>query len=162
MSEQILTKELLNEKFKYKDGFLYWKENYWKNLIGSLAGTVSKNGYRRVNVNGKQYLEHRIIWLMHYGELPKIIDHIDNNPLNNKIENLRQANSQQNLYNSKISKRNKSGVKCVSWLKKLNKWQVSISVDGKKKYFGCYFDLEVAKFVAETMRYKYHKNFANS
>jgi predicted glutamine amidotransferase len=161
--EFTLSQEFLLHIFEYKDGELYWKNKYkptsWKK-IGSKAGFLHK-GYIGLRMNKKFYAVHRLIFLMHNGHLPKFIDHIDGNPLNNKIENLREATQQQNLYNTKLSKKNTSGYKNVILSKKLNKWQVLIRVNGKMKYFGNYFCKDIARFVAETMRYKYHKEFAN-
>ena len=64
--------------------------------------------------------------------------------------------------NSKIASNNKSGIKNVNWHKKSKKWVVQLGVNNKKMNFGTYFDLEVAKFVAETMRHKYHGQFSRS
>ena len=98
---------------------------------------------------------------MHHGYLPDYIDHIDGNTLNNKIENLRECTLEQNSWNSKISKANTSNFKNVNWHKKSNKWRITLSVNKKARHFGTYYDIEVAKFVAEIMRYKYHGKFAN-
>lgn len=165
MAEQdsTLTKEYLQSIFDYKDGNLYWKENQYRNKVkGKIAGSITSNNYIRIALNKKHYLGHRLIFLFHHGYLPEKIDHKDNNTLNNKIENLRAATIEQNGYNCKISKRNTSGYKNVFWNKYRKKWQVILQINKKQKYFGLYFDKEVANFVAETMRYKYHKEFANN
>lgn len=157
-------KQEIHELFDYRDGQIYWKKPYKKNArhkAGDLAGFIN-NGYWGVRMNGKFYAAHRIVWLLHNDFLPRDVDHIDGNPLNNKIENLRAATRQQNAYNSKKPSNNTSGYKNVIWHKNSKKWQVLMRVDGKMRWFGTYFDKEVANFVAETMRYKYHKNFANN
>ena len=124
------------------------------------AGKKRKDGYIDIKINGKIYLAHRLIFLYHHGYLPKYIDHIDGNQLNNKVENLREATQQENCKNSKISKANTSGVKNVSFNKKSKKWQVSLSIDKKLKHIGFYDDLELAEFVAIEARNKYYKEFA--
>lgn len=156
----MITKEIVNNLFEYKNGQLYWKNHKYKSLNGKNAGCLSNDGYLRVRIDKKLYLSHRIIFLFNYGYLPNFIDHIDGNPLNNKIENLRQATKKENAYNSKIFKTNTSGVKGVSWNKNRKKWHVRLRVDGTSKSFGYFFDIKVAKFIAETMRHKYHKEFA--
>jgi hypothetical protein len=159
--DSTLTQEYLQSIFEYRDGNLYWKLNTSrKNLIGKTAGCNDKFGYGIVRLKNKNHRLHRLIWLYHYGFLPKIIDHIDNNPLNNKIENLREANNYQNGQNCK-RKNASSGYKNIHWHERWGKWQVCIRVNGKAKYFGAYKDIDYAKFIADAMRYKYHQSFAN-
>ena len=161
MAEQILTQKYLHSIFDYKDGMLYWKISPAKNVKeGMRAGHVSKNGYERIKFNKNLYFSHRLIFLMHYGYFPKEIDHIDGNPSNNNIGNLRSCNHLSNMKNTKIQKNNTSGIKGVSWHKSTNKWRVQIGVDGKVKHIGTFDDLELAKTVAIDMRNKFHGNFA--
>jgi hypothetical protein len=158
----MITQFELKQIFEYKNGNLYWKIKISnKNNIGQKAGSINPQGYNRIRINGKYYAAHRLIFLFHHGYLGECIDHIDGNPLNNNIENLRIATKSQNCQNAKLSIRSASKVKGVSWSEKSKKWQVTFGINGKTKYFGCYFDKDVARFVAETMRYKYHKEFAN-
>jgi molybdenum cofactor biosynthesis enzyme MoaA len=155
--DSTLTKEYLHSLFDYKDGNLYWKINRYGASRKKPAGSVNSRKYHVVYIDYKQYSMHRIIFLMHHGYLPKIIDHIDGNPENNKIENLREANVFQNCQNSKINKRNTSGSKNVTFCKTINKWRVS--VNGKRMSFGNYDDIELADLVAQEVRDKYHKEF---
>jgi len=54
------------------------------------------------------------------------IDHIDNNTLNNNsINNLRWVTTKENAQNAKLSAKNTSGFKGVSFHKKLNKWRTA-------------------------------------
>ena len=162
MAKKILTQEYLHSLFEYKDGAIYWNKSREKVTAGNKAGYVANTGYLLVGIDKNLFLNHRIIFMMNYGYMPTMIDHIDGNKLNNKIENLRDITRGQNRMNSKLQSNNKSGVKNVNWNKKHKKWYVQLGVEGKKLYFGSYFDLNVAKFVAETMRHKYHKQFARS
>lgn len=99
-----------------KTGKLLWKVNRPKRKAGSEAGNVRSDGrYRTVHatVNGikKRHYAHRIIWEMVNGSIPKdmVIDHIDGNTLNNKLENLRLVTREQNQRNSKTPSNNTSG-----------------------------------------------------
>jgi hypothetical protein len=163
--DSTLTQDQVKSLFDYKDGCLYWKNkttNLSRAKIGCAAGSLSSSKYLLVGINNKTYLVHRVIFLLNNGYMPKFVDHIDGNKLNNKIENLREVSNGQNRMNSKLQVNNKSNIKNVNWHKKQQKWVVQLGVEGKKLYFGAYFDLNVAKFVAETMRHKHHKQFARS
>ena len=163
MAAQIITKDYLNYLFNYKDGELYWKNKtspFVNIVINQKAGCVSKDGYKKIAINKKSYGTHRIIFMMFNGYMPDQVDHKDNNPANNKIENLREATISQNMQNAVISKRNKSGIKGVNFHKASKQWIVRLSINNVRKYFGTYNDIDYAKFVADAMRYKYHGKFA--
>jgi hypothetical protein len=150
-----ITKEILNQKFEYVDGNLFNRKN------GKKYGTLRPNGYMQFCIKRKTYLMHRIIFMMHYGYLPKCLDHIDGNPLNNRIENLREATQSENNCNQKLRVTNKSGLKNIHWASDKRKWIAKITINKKTKFLGAYKDLELAELVAEEARHKYHKEFAN-
>ena len=145
------------ELFKYDNGKLFRRSD------GKQMGCYSTKHHRyaRVIIDGKDYKLHRIVFLYHHGYLPDIIDHINGDRYDNRIENLREANTYQNRQNSRIYSTSKSGVKNVYWAENCQKWRVVISINGKKKDFGMYTDIEEAKQVATSMRDKYFKEFAN-
>lgn len=158
-----LSLELLNELFYYKDGNIYRKKSTQKNvLVGAKVGTVNTLGYLVVSIKNKTYLVHRLIYWMNYGYLPKYIDHIDGDQLNNSIENLREATNQENLFNQKLRSSSTSGIKNVRWDKRLKKWCVGFTVNYKNKHIGVYSSLDKAIQVAEETRAKLHREFARS
>lgn len=151
--------------WEYRDGRLYWRENRSTNIrAGDKAGCAGRVGprlkYWQLEVGGKAYRAHRIIFLMHHGYLPKQIDHIDGNGLNNDIENLRAANHGQNQHNKGTQKNNTSGFKGVSWHKRDKKWQAFIKFDGKKRYLGSFDTPEAAHEAYKAAATKLHKEFA--
>ena len=157
----MITQEKVLELFEYRDGELYWKKDVAKNVKkGFLAGVPNPRNYKIIGINGKTYRAHRLIFLMFYGYLPKIIDHIDGNTLNNKINNLREAKSADNSANSKLSKNNTTGAKGVFWKKRIKKWEVAVSYNKQRHHFGVYKDFELAELVAIEARNKYHGEFA--
>jgi hypothetical protein len=95
--------------------------------------------YRQVNICGKKQdiLMHRA--LMDVSEFDQV-DHIDHNGLNNCRSNLRIATHQQNQFNRKVGKNNKSGFKGVSWHKASGRWIASIRASGVTHYLGIFDD----------------------
>ena len=153
----------LHELFEYKDGALYWKHNRGSQKCkGKKAGTLRQDGYYafRVRELGGAMLVHRAIWCMFNDELPSMIDHINCDRADNRIENLRIADREQNGQNRAMPSHNTSGVKNVNWLGRLNKWAVTSRVNNKKKHFGVYEDLELAELVAHEVRDTFHGEFA--
>lgn len=150
----------INELFEYKDGNLYWKKSRTSTIkVGQKVGTDCGHCLR-VTVNKVPYKVHRVIFFMHYGYLPRLVDHKDGNYKNNKIDNLREATHQENNRNQKLKPNNTSGCKNVTWNKTANKWQVGFTINKKFKYLGTYDDLELADLVATEARDKYFGKFA--
>jgi hypothetical protein len=115
---------------------------------GSRAGSIDRYGYLTIGVARRYYFAHRLAWLMVYGDWPSDeIDHINGDPLDNRIANLRLATRSQNLANTKASSRNTSGFKGVAFSKKAGRWQAYICKDQKQKHLG-YFDSPEAAHAA--------------
>lgn len=140
----------LSSIIEYCDGKIFWKISPVKWIpIGAEVGSVGNHGYREAQIFGKRYLTHRLIYALHHGIMPEVVDHIDRNPLNNKIDNLRASDKRLNSYNSGLASNNKSGVRGVSWCKKSNKWVVRFKLNGKYLSLGYYKDLQTATKVRE-------------
>lgn len=97
---------------------LGFKKSYIKCPKDSVAGSLVTNRAKwwQVGYAGKNYYVHRVIWVLKHGsiESDKVIDHLDGNPLNNKIENLRLISNSLNKRNNKKYSCNKTGVNGVS------------------------------------------------
>jgi hypothetical protein len=125
------------------------------------TGSLTKRGYLHIGINNKRYYAHRLAWLYVYGNFPKhMIDHINGNPLDNKISNLRDVQQVNNMMNYKLPVTNTSGVKGVTWHKVNKKWRVRFKVNKKDVDFGLFDDFELASLVAVEARTKYHNEFA--
>jgi hypothetical protein len=153
-------KDNLIKDLEYRDGDLYWKERGPGRTLNNKITAPDRNGYLRIGYKRKIYFVHRIIFLMHHGYLPKLLDHIDGNPANNKIENLREATYSENVCNSKISKRNSTGFKGVSWKKREQRFLASCTINGKHHELGFFKVAEDAAKVVREFREKHHGKFA--
>lgn len=102
--------------------------------------------YLRTTVNGRSYYLHRLVWLYHWGEPPEMIDHIDGDPGNNRIENLRECCNASNQYNVPARKHNTTGAKGVVFHAKSRgkPWQARITVAGRKVSLGYHETKELA------------------
>jgi len=160
----MLTQDKLKSILNYdrNTGFFIWKRHAGVKT-GSLAGKKLLDGYILITINRQRYRAHRLAWLYEYGYFPDLlIDHADGNPSNNRIANLRLATSTQNNCNAKMPITNTSGVKGVSFNKRLNKWGCSIRVLGVKKHLGYFLTLDDAKLKVELARKFYHGDFARN
>ena len=69
------------------------------------------------------------------------VDHIDGNPKNNKVENLRVISRSMNLANRRMPRSNSSGFKGVGFVQATGKWRADIKINGRIKCLGT-FDLK--------------------
>jgi len=89
------------------------------------------------------------------------VDHINNDSLDNRKENLRIATVSNNTRNRKSkNSNNSSGYRNVCWIKSKGQWVVQLHIDGKNKRLGYFNDVHEAGKFAEEMRKKYYKEFA--
>jgi hypothetical protein len=93
-------------------------------------------GYNKIGINDKMFLRHRIIAFCYYGnfdldDTSVEIDHRDGNIINNCVENLKVGTKRQNNLNRREAKH-------YSWIKKSNRWIVTVSVNGEKYYGGLF------------------------
>lgn len=147
MSKPILTQNYVKKLFNYDGINLRWKvKKAMRIKINSIAGSVNSEGYRHIEIEGKKYKAHRIIWLYVYGVMPeREIDHINRQKLDNRIENLRESNRQINSRNRSAGSNSLTGVRGVYWQANCKKWVSVIGVgNGKRVTLGYYNDIEEA------------------
>ena len=135
----MISREVLYAKFTYDDtdGTLRHKKKKGVQE-GDIVGSLDRDGYLAtlINFNGqrKGYRVHRLIWFFVHGEMPSgVIDHINHNRIDNRIENLRDVSPIDNSRNRLGHNRKIMGVNKIG-----NKWSVTIGVKNKNTYLGLY------------------------
>lgn len=129
---------------------------------GSTAGTLQKRGYVAIGFRKRVYRAHRLAWFFVYGEWPPTeIDHIDGDPTNNRISNLRLATRSQNNANTRCRRDSGSGVKGVGRHQKSGKWRARIEVNGKSKFLGLFDRIEDASNAYQRAAVQHFGAFAN-
>lgn len=151
----MITQAELRAKYSYCDGFLVSRVTGHR-----IAGSSDARDYRYIYIKPLKQRYHRVVWVWHHGPTDKRIDHIDRDPSNNRIENLRLCNQMQNLGNSPARKGNKSGFKGVSWSANARRWRADIAINGKTKNLGYYSTAEEAARVYDAHATKYFGEFA--
>jgi hypothetical protein len=151
-------------------------ENYSVSSFGNVKNNLS-NKILKPRINNRGYYQlilrnnnkdftkkvHRLVaeTFISNGENKTIVDHIDNNRLNNHISNLRWATNQENARNSKISTNNTSGAKGVNWNIFNKKWEARICINGKRERLGYYETKEKALEARLKAVEKYFGEYAN-
>jgi len=119
----------LLDKFSYDpdNGLLTYRTNSGKMRAGSIAGYLSRSGYKKICHQGEHYFSHRLIWKMVYGVDPLgEIDHINRNRTDNRLSNLRDVLSSVNNANKEPPRG--SDFVGVYFNKTRNKWQARVEM----------------------------------
>ena len=153
----MITQSRLHELFDYdpNTGNLLWKVVRPNVKVGDVAGCIDKrDGYRLIRLDGRTYKAHRLVWLWHHGKWPDHqIDHIDRDPANNRIENLRDVSGSINQLN--CDKPNKTGFAGV--IKSRNKFQAQLKIFGKNVRLGTFDTPEEAHHVFKRVHFDLHR-----
>lgn len=147
----MITQTEIKRLFEYREGKLFWKINKRGISKGKHAGYIHNNGYRRIIINRKMYLEHQLVWLYFHGNIPKQLEHKNRIRNDNKIENLRESNQSQNIANAtKVKTMNgkptSSKYKGVTQRKGKKNWRGSITKNGERIDLGTFkHEIDCAK-----------------
>lgn len=173
----------LRELLRYDagDGVLYWRERdskffqptekreasghakWWNGRFAGKRACKSdcNRGYLRVCLFGDEYPAHRVIWAMETGQwATNVIDHIDGDPANNRIANLRSATTAENNRNK--ANHGRSRFRGVSWRARQSIWVSAIKTNKKVTFLGCYKDEEDAARAYDVAAIEQHGNFART
>ena len=117
---------LLNKRLNRRAGYV-------------LKGGNSTKAHWCVKIGSCVFTQQRIIWMWIHGVDPEsfLVDHIDQDSLNNRLSNLRLVTRRQNRENSKLNSNNSSGYRGVYKMGK--KWQAKIMLPkGRARSIGVF------------------------
>lgn len=140
-------------RYDPETGNFYWinprvTQRRW---IGKVAGstrcTVGRSGRSiKIMLLRKSYTAHRLAWFYVHREWPKaMIDHINGNPFDNRIVNLREATASQNQFNRKVQKTNRLGIKGVHHSNTPGKFVARIRINGRMIHLGTFVNIDLAR-----------------
>lgn len=120
-------------------GAFYWRVRAGCRAAGSAAGSTRRDGYVTVRVDGSRHFAHRLAWFYCHGAWPmQTVDHIDGNPSNNQLSNLRDVSHRKNLHNRTRPQSNNThgflGVKRAN----RSRWVATLKRDGAPAYIGSF------------------------
>lgn len=124
---------------------------YWHS--GSFDG---KGRALTVFFDGGNHLAHRVAWKLTYGDWPHAtIDHINGDPKDNRLCNLRCVSQQTN--NRNIRKARSHNVVGVLGVTKFRKgYRARITVDGVSIHLGLFGSVDAASIAYATAKALYH------
>lgn len=147
--------ELLS--YNPESGAFTWKKRTGGKVTkGSPAGCVYSTTHGRnltkryvmIKIQGSAYAAHRLAWLLTHGVDPgeQIVDHINQDSLDNSIANLRLVSPSENNWNNICPQGNSTSKRRgVYFHKQSGKWAAEINMHGKKKHIGTYATLSEAE-----------------
>lgn len=148
-------------------GEFFWKpcahrSRAWNSkMAGKRAGSSFK-GYKYVRIDGKKVFLHRAAIEIATGSPPAgVVDHINGDPGDNRIANLRVCSHSDNLCNRGKNANNTSGFKGVHLNKVTGRWVAEIWKSGKKHYLGSAETPEAAHLIYRQAAKRLHGGFAN-
>ena len=154
-----LTAEFVRSILEYdgKTGLFRWKFNpqrkkEWNTRRAGKAAGGKSGDVHTIRIDDRLYLSHRIAWLITYGEWPADeIDHINGDPMDNRVENLREATHAENSCNRSFQCNNTNGFIGVRFRPHHGKWEGRINFNGKtvwRKYFDTAQEAAAARRIA--------------
>lgn len=136
-----ITQARLREALDYNvgTGIFVWKSSRRGCRVGERAGTVTINGYRYIQLDGRKYRSARLGFMYVEGYFPENdVDHINRVKDDDRWVNLRHVSRQCNMRNSGRRINNTSGITGVHWNNRNNKWHARIMINYKHKHLGLF------------------------
>lgn len=144
MANADLTAARLRELLNYDEstGHFAWRASGKGRRFGRPAGCAKELGYIVIRVDGVLFRAHRLAWLYAHGKWPTLeIDHLDGNPSNNALANLREADSRMNKQNRHVARSDSStGIMGVQYDKRRGLYSARIATPAGVKFLGRFSD----------------------
>jgi hypothetical protein len=140
---------------------LRWKSSGKGRRKDLQAGSFQRK-YWAIMYNGIKYYNHRVIYFLKTGIDPGnfTIDHINRDTKDNRVVNIRLATKRQQLGNTKLSRKNKSGYRGVCWNKQSKRWNAFIRINKKSVFLGSFNSKERAACAYNDAALEYFGKFA--
>ena len=127
--------------------FVFNGKGYYKIKEKIISCRIDKDGYLRINLckgkNIKTFHIHKLVAIVFLNHNPNgnkvVVDHIDGNVKNNRVDNLQIVTQRKNI--SKQKRKTSSKYVGVDWHSPTSKWRSRVIIDGKSLSLG-YFDKE--------------------
>ncbi|EAQ0500014.1 hypothetical protein CTP45_24605 [Salmonella enterica] len=143
----------LRDYVYYEDGHIYRTDTKAR------VGCLNRNGYFCYTYQGRTYLIHRLIYWLHTGEWPEVVDHKSRIKTDNRFENLQAATQSENACNNTLRKNSSTGYTGVEQ-RPGGKYSVSIIIEGKRYYIYGYESLEAAALARDILIRLFYGDFA--
>jgi HNH endonuclease/AP2 domain len=107
---------------------------------GEVSWSINNYGYLKFHLRDEAIYAHRAAWKLVHGWLPRVVDHIDHDPLNNALSNLRPCSIPENVRYQRPHKDKVGSIfKGVDYVAHRGRWRARIGVDGAKLHLGAGF-----------------------
>lgn len=143
-----LTAEKAREMWSYdpQTGDFTWLVNNHRARSGQKAGTINASGHISIKLAGRRYYAHRLAWLITHGTWPShVIDHINGDPSDNRLVNLRDVPFCLNAQNIRKPPSNNQTSSFLGVSRyRSGKWKAKINVGGVQIHLGTFSTAEEA------------------
>lgn len=145
--------DFISDNFMLMGGEICWKDS-----AEPVVWRVRADGRHYVGSKAGSIYRYRALWCLQYGTLPGSIDHIDGDPSNDMLENLRAADQSQQNANRGAYKSNKAGAKGVYFTR--GKYAAEITWKKTRYRLGYFGTAEEASSAYNRAAKELHKEFA--
>lgn len=132
--------------YNKRTGLLRWRTRPSQAVVaGDVAGSLHPQGYVMVQVRGKIYAAHRLVWKLVHGVEPDTVDHVNGSKADNRITNLRSVSHAENLQRKRKTRSDSTtGLLGVSYRADCNKYQAKLRRNGITEHLGTFATPEAA------------------